>query len=102
MRVDSKDLEYARNQVGRQRKLPGGGAGGSLKWIGEAVARGDGGGDASHLPSEAEIVLGGADLVGMHHDDAEHAEAEGDAHHPWEGSADARPGSMLDEMWSFV
>ena len=45
--------------------------------VGVAVAGGNGASDAAHLPSELEVILKGADAVGVGDGNGEYAEEEG-------------------------
>ena len=75
--VDAGDLEYSGHEKWIERRDPGGGSGVSYEGVGVAVAGGKGAGDAAHLPAELEVILQGADAVGVADGDDEDADGEG-------------------------
>ena len=75
--VDAGDLKYSGHEKWIERRDPGGGSGVSHEGVGVAVAGGKGARDGAHLPAELEVILKGADAVGMANGDDEDAEDEG-------------------------
>ena len=53
-----------------------------MEGIAESFASSDGAGDASHLPTEAEVRFRGAKSVAVHHHNRPQAQGEGNHHHP--------------------
>ena len=91
LRINAEEVEDASSQVWVKRRFPGRRAGGRAEGIAEAAAGGDGGADASHLPTEAEVIFCALEFVGVADDDPAHAEKQGDSDHPELRSADAGP-----------
>src|SRR6266567_4223863 len=77
-RVDAEELEDPGEQEREEGRRPGGGAGVSDEGVGEAVAGGEGSGDAAYLPGELEVILREADVIGAGEGDVEDADGEGD------------------------
>src|ERR1700679_2052146 len=79
--VDAEDLEDAGDEERIERGSPGGGAGVAGEGVREAVAGGEGAGDATHLPAELEVVLAEADAVGVGEGEVEDSDEEADPEH---------------------
>ena len=75
--IDAGDLEDSGHQQRIERRDPGGGTGVSYEGVGVAEAGGEGAGDAAHLPAELEVILEGADAVGMANRNDEDADGKG-------------------------
>ena len=85
--INSEEQEDTRREIWIERRLPCGGAGGGAEGAAEAVSRGEGGGDATHLEAESEIVVARLELISVADDDPAHAQQEGDGDDPgsWAG-----------------
>src|SRR6202790_2512411 len=65
LRVDTKNFKDSADQIGIERRLPGGGAGIAFVGTAEAAAQCDGSADAAHLPAKFEVGVAGAGSILM-------------------------------------
>src|SRR5208282_3859584 len=90
--VDPEDQEDTCRQIRIQRRLPRSWPGRGAKGIAEAVTGGERSCDPSHLPPEAEVVVGVFESVSVAEDDPAHAQKKSDGHDPERRVSNARPG----------
>src|SRR5436305_1356957 len=82
MGINSRDLEYSRNQIWVERWLPRRRSGVPFKGIGKTLTSCDGTPNSAHLEAKAEIIIERLELIRMVGDDVAKAQPKRNHHHP--------------------
>src|ERR1700688_1390687 len=90
LRIDAESLEHSADQVGIERRLPGGRAGIAFVRTAESLTQSDRPADATHLPAKFEVVVAGAGSILMESCNRRQLQHKRQRQEPEEGSVQCR------------